>query len=172
MRHLWLTVFVLAACGGSSKPAVTPGAGDKPVGPSCAQVSDQIIVLGSTGAKDAPTDAIDHMRIKLTRQCEDTAWSLAARQCVLDAKTAAETNACEPLFTDAQRAAWDPGTPQDTPAPSATPEGAERPDLGAPPRVEPAAPSKGAAPPLPKAPETRSRAKAPGAASDPCDGGE
>jgi hypothetical protein len=180
MRHPWLAALLFAACGGSS-PKATPMAGpaDPSAGPTCAQVSDHLMAMISPTAKDAPTDEIDQMRIKVTRQCEDTAWSLAARRCVMDATAATETTACDSMFTDRQRNAW-PAEPTDRPADERTGgegrdqalEGAAAPAATAPPPAPPPKAVQPAETPKNKAKPSRSNGKAPGADSDPCDGGE
>ena len=126
-----------------------------------------MMLLVTADAKAAPQDAVDQMRIKLIKACEDTQWSLAARQCVMDAKVGIETRACEPMFTEDQRRAWGP--------PSAPPP---PPPPSAPPAAEPAAAPPAEAAPPPKAKTTaKPRKPAPnhkgsGVDSDPCDGGE
>ena len=136
-------------------------------------------------AKEAPQDAVDQMRIKLIKACEDTQWSLAARRCVMDAKVGAETRACEPMFTEDQRAAW--GPPSAPPAPPSAPPAPPPPAPPAmappaPPAAEPAAMAPAEAAPPAKgsgASKTKAKPRKPtsnhkgsGLDSDPCDGGE
>jgi len=181
MRHF--SIVFLIACGGASpKPSTTGGPPSAAQGPSCGQVADHMMAMITADAKDAPQDAVDQLRIKLIEACEDTQWSLAARRCVMDAKVGTETRACEPMFTEAQRAAW--GPPSAPPAPPSAPPAPPPPAMAppAPPAAEPAAVAPAESAPAQKAGPAKSKAKSPrkpapnhkgsGIDSDPCDGGE
>lgn len=76
-------------------------------GPSCAQASAKFMgMLDAEVAKDGDPGRLKTARANrpalqdaLLRACEEQKWSLATRQCMLDAKTAADTQSCVPTST-------------------------------------------------------------------------
>ena len=113
MHPAWLVIVAgLFACKSPHPEASTTPVAPKPVGPSCAQVSDHLMLMLDQPARSASQDLIDQMRIQVQKACEDTAWSVEARQCVLDAKVPADTQRCEAAFTQAQRDAFGGSPPK------------------------------------------------------------
>lgn len=76
----------------------------KEKGPTCGQVASHFMsMLKSELAKDADPERLKTARANLPtlqnalfKACQEQHWDQASRQCILDAKTAAETRACTP----------------------------------------------------------------------------
>jgi hypothetical protein len=91
--------------------ALTACSKDK--GPTCAQASAKFMsMLDAEHARDGDPGRLKTARAnrpalqdRLFKACEEQKWSLLTRQCILDAKTAAETSSCSPpsaLQTESQ----------------------------------------------------------------------
>ena len=76
----------------------------KDEGPSCPQVAAHFMaILDAELARDGDTERLEAGRTHrpalqdgLLKGCEKQEWSLTTRQCMLDAKTAADTETCAP----------------------------------------------------------------------------
>jgi hypothetical protein len=94
----------------------------KDEGPSCGQASAKFMsMLDAELARDGDPARQKHARANrpalqdgLLKACENQKWSRLTRQCILDAKTAAETKSCKPS-----------SAPETESPPSSSPEGSE-----------------------------------------------
>jgi hypothetical protein len=153
MKRVFLSLLV--ACGGGQSKATAPlaEAGGDPA--SCANVADHVIELMSANAKDAPPDLLKKQHDMFQKHCEADLWSADLRKCLIAIHERTDSDRCDPLITEAQKAAFDKDVEsQEVPGASG----------GAP------APAAAAAPKEMKE-ETKTRG-APQKGGDPCEGGE
>lgn len=119
MRHA-LFLILLAACGGSSKPAA------KPMGESasCAAVADAMLAPLTAGKEQtkAMLDKKEELAKTIRARCDEDAWSADARGCFTSAKTLEAVDACSGQLTDDQRTKLNAtfGAPEAEPAAAPT----------------------------------------------------
>jgi hypothetical protein len=171
----WLVLLCVAGCAHETAPA--PIAAKPPS--VCEQVADHVVGLMSA-AQQAKPEELDPFRNVITKRCTEDHWSDQAQQCLRGIKDLPEGDKCEKLLTEDQakslerdgQAAAGAIKPSNQPPPAPT-TGAPTPAAAAPMAPAPA-------PPPPQADEAKSFRKAkakkaksaPGASSDPCEGGE
>lgn len=93
----WTVVSLAVLCGALASCKKDPG-------PSCSDASGHVIELvrselsKQTSASERQTAQANLPTLKdaLTRACESQKWPIRTRTCITDAKSAAETEACEP----------------------------------------------------------------------------
>jgi hypothetical protein len=153
----WLLIVCIAACGHAAPPA--PVAAKQPS--SCEQVADHVVSLMSVAQKAKPEE-LDPFRNVITKRCTEDHWSAEAQQCLGGIKTLPEGDQCEKLLTEEQAQALE----RDGQATAGAVAPAKASAASA---MQPVPPPP---PPSPKSKATRSKGSAPGATSDPCEGGE
>ena len=93
---------------------------NKPEGPDCGQVSGHFIELVRTElakqkageARRAAQANLPTLKDAMTTACETQKWDRQSRKCILSARSAAETEACDPQLAK-PAAGIDSGTTQD-----------------------------------------------------------
>jgi hypothetical protein len=94
--------LVLGACGGSSMPAAPPNA---PVA-TCTTAAENTVGTMVAVLDPRPPAADIQKYIDLIRErCEQDGWSAQAQRCMSEIKQRQDGERCEPLLTDAQKAA-------------------------------------------------------------------
>jgi len=156
MKLYVLVLSVVAACGGSQKPATVPPPTPDPIpqtaGPSCKDVTAHLATLAD---RDPTQDASANETLR--QRCTSDKWTDDARSCLATAQSDDEVNGCKTKLTDAQRSAFP------APKPAADPW-AQKKDAaggGAPGGLE-----------QESARHTRAPQKKSKTGGDPCEGGE
>ena len=155
MKLYALVLSIVAACGGSQKPATvappTPDPIPQTAGPSCKEVTVHLATLADRDPTQEAS-ANDALRAR----CTGDKWSDDARSCFATAQSDEEVNGCKTKLTDSQRTAFPAAKPPADPwaAKKADDGGGGGKDL----QQESVRPTRG------------SQKKKPG--GDPCEGGE
>jgi hypothetical protein len=153
-----LAVTVAIGCGGSPKPAASPGAAPDPIpktaAPACDVVANKLATVVRADQPDAQLQAEGNLKAG----CTDDKWSDEARSCFATAATEAEVDGCR-QHLDAQQQASFANYVSSSPAPVAP--------------AAAAAPAPEAEKPAPKKAKRSTRGAQPkGDSSDPQEGGE
>jgi hypothetical protein len=101
MTPMRLAFVMLVACGGS-QVAVDPATPPADTAP-CPEVAAHELTVMNLGFLGARRTA--EMKAKILGHCENDAWPLAARRCVLTSTSFDEMTACQDRLTATQRTA-------------------------------------------------------------------
>lgn len=99
----------LAACGGGDAPArKARGPGDPPrfTVPNCFQAAQRLADTMRAQGSAMNSEDIDGIRDQVSRTCTGDAWSAVSIQCVADAQSGEEVEACVGQMTPAQQDAF------------------------------------------------------------------
>lgn len=102
MRRAWVAI-VLAACGGSSNKSSTMA---KSEGPACAAVAESMVAIIAHGKEStkALVDTKDAFAAIIRTRCDEDAWTVDAKQCLLAMTSNDDAIRCSSLLTDEQQA--------------------------------------------------------------------
>ncbi len=104
-----LAMLTAAGCGGDAAPArKARGPGDPPrfTTPNCYQAAQTLADTMRAQGAEMSSDDIDGIRNQVSQACTRDQWSAVSIQCVADAQSGEEVDACVGQMTPAQRDAF------------------------------------------------------------------
>lgn len=110
MRSILAFVMIvpLAACGGGQKTGATATASSAPAADGCAGAAENLLSLLKTQGdmSTMPAEAYSELQTSFAQSCRTDAWSAELQQCVSTATDDTQLDACEALFSEAQKEAF------------------------------------------------------------------